>query len=304
MKRLLLTGASGYIGAATIPILLSRGFEIHATTSGALDKCPATDGVQWHSIDLLSENNISKIDRIRATHLLHMAWFAKPGQFWTSNENLAWASASLHLTRTFFSGGGVRAVFAGSCAEYDWNYGYCREFVTPCNPATLYGVCKLSLSKILESYATLNKLSVAWGRIFWLYGRNEHPARLVPSIILSLLNNRTAMCSEGAQLRDFLHVDDVAAAFAALVDSKIDGPMNICSGVPVSVRAVGEHIGMRLNAVDRINFGAIRTSPDEPPLVVGSPRRLQSELGWKQRYTLQSGLDEAIHFWKSTQKMD
>src|SRR5437763_607652 len=141
------------------------------------------------------------------------------------------------------STGPTRAVLAGTCAEYDWSYGFCSEGVTPLAPQTLYGTAKHALRQVAEAFASQAGLSLAWGRIFFVYGPREDERRLVASVARALLAGEEAPTSEGSQLRDFLHVDDVAGAFAALLDAEgVTGAVNIGSGVPVSVRAVVEEV--------------------------------------------------------------
>lgn len=293
MKRVLLTGGTGFVGRNAIAPLIDRGYEVHAVTS---KQSVSTQGVHWHHANLLNGGEAAQLmAEIRPTHLLHFAWYAEPGKFWKASENYHWLEASIALLRHFREAGGVRAVMAGTCAEYDWNYGYCSEAVTPCRPATPYGICKNALQEVLRSYSGEEKLSSAWGRIFFLYGPNEHPARLVSSVIASLLHGDTARCSHGNQLRDFMHVEDVASAFVALLDSPVEGTVNIASGRPVSLReivlAAADYIGA---ARERVQFGAIPAQQNDPPLLVGDSRRLFDEVAWHPRYDLASGIAQTV----------
>ena len=99
-------------------------------------------------------------------------------------------------------------MLAGSCAEYDWSAGRCEETTTLLRSASIYGANKNKLRARVEAIARETGLSVAWGRMFFLYGPHEHPQRLVASVIRSLLARLPARCSSGIQQRDFLHVQD------------------------------------------------------------------------------------------------
>lgn len=297
MKRLLLTGANGFIGRHALPHLLSRGFEVHAVSSEARE---TEEGVRWHRADLLAREDVAELVReVQPSHLLHFAWDVTPGKFWTSVENLRWVEASLSLLQEFARAGGSRVVMAGSCAEYDWRYGYCSEFVTPLAPRTLYGAAKHSLQLITSSAASELNLSTAWGRIFFLYGPFEAPARLVPQVIRGLLARERVACTEGNQLRDFLYVEDVASAFAALLDSELTGALNIASGKPVSIKEVVTRIAGQLGGRDLTDFGALPASKDEPPVLVADVSRLKGELGWHPAFNLDEGLARTIQWWRS-----
>ncbi|MCJ7626689.1 MAG: NAD(P)-dependent oxidoreductase, partial [Anaerolineaceae bacterium] len=228
----------------------------------------------------------------------HLAWYTEPGKYWSSPENLRWTAASISLLHTFHQQGGERFVGAGTCAEYDWRYGHCSEAVTPLEPATLYGTCKNSLQKTLASFSANTLLSSAWGRVFFLYGPHEHPARLVPSVINSLLHNEPALCSHGNQIRDFMHVSDVANAFVALLLSDATGPVNIASGKPVSIKDVIYKIAEQLNGFDKIRLNALPATY-EPALITADVTRLQSEIGFNPRLDLESGLRQTIDWWKN-----
>jgi nucleoside-diphosphate-sugar epimerase len=255
--------------------------------------------VHWHSVDLL---NASQTDELLATihpsHLLHFAWYAKPGEYWNSLENIKWVEGSLQLLRRFQMNGGKRIVMAGTCAEYDWRYGYCSEHVTPLVPSTLYGTCKNALQHMLKDFSRVTGVSSAWGRIFFLYGPNENPHRLVSSVIINLLQNKMAPCSHGNQIRDFLHVEDVASAFVALLMSDVEGSVNITSGCPVALRDVVLAAADCLNGRERVQFGMLPVPASEPPMIVGDNHRLTNEVGWRAGYNLATGIAQTVRYWR------
>lgn len=298
MKRVLLTGGTGFIGRNAIAPLIARGYEIHAIASRRATT--AIEGVHWHRADLLDSNEVARLmSGICPTHLLHFAWYAEPGKFWKSTENFRWLEASIGLMRHFRESGGERIVMAGTCAEYDWDHGYCTETVTPCRPATSYGVCKNALQEVLHSYSAETGISSAWGRIFFLYGPGEAPSRFVPSVLTSLLRGDTANCSHGNQLRDFMHVEDVASAFVALLDGQVAGAVNISSGRPLSLREIALVAADCIGAEHgRIRFGVIPAQENDPPLLAGDSRRLTEEVGWRPRYDIRSGIEQTTNWWK------
>lgn len=297
LKRVLLTGAGGFIGRHCLPILHDAGFEVHALSR---DRRETGNSVQWHSVNLFEAGAAEGLlAEVRPTHLLHLAWYAEPGRYWTAPENFQWVRASLAMLQAFAAQGGQRVVMAGTCAEYDWRHGWCSEEVTPLVPATVYGTCKHSLQAMLAAYSRQYELSSAWGRIFFLYGPHEHPSRLVSSVIRSLLRGEPALCSSGEQVRDFMHVADVASAFVALLDSEVQGPINIASGEAVAIRDVVERISAKLGYPELLRLGARSVPPQEPPLLLADVRRLKNELSWQPSIGLNSGLDDAIAWWRT-----
>lgn len=302
MKRVLITGATGFIGRQCLPLLLGQGYEVHAAT---IEPPPSgLPDVRWHQVDLLDISQTRHwVESIAPSHLLHFAWYTAPGKYWSAPENLQWVQATLELLQDFVRAGGQRVVMAGTCAEYDWDYGYCSESVTPLVPKTLYGTSKHALRQLVEAFAHEVGVSVAWGRIFFLYGPCEGPGRLVASVIRALLKGEPALCSQGNQIRDFLYVKDVADAFVTLLGKDIAGPVNIASGSPLSIRDLVYKIAARLGHEELLRLGALPTAPHDPPLLVADVRRLKEDVGWQPHYEIEAGIEETIAWWKANLSM-
>jgi nucleoside-diphosphate-sugar epimerase len=306
-KRVLVSGAGGFIGRWSVPALCAAGYEVHAVLSRTADRVvpPQLAGVHLHVADLLDDSAIDDLVKtVMPTHLLHFAWIATPGVYWTSEENHRWLAASRRLMRVFRASGGVRAMMAGSCAEYDWSrVEVCHELSSPlatgAHATPVYAACKIALQRSLEEFSVGSGLSAAWGRTFFQFGPDEHPDRLVPSVIGNLLMNREAPCSHGRQIRSFLHVADVGAAFAAVLDSELEGPVNIGSGERISVADLIGRVAQQMGRAHLVRLGA-RVAPErEPAVLVPDVDRLSKEVGWRPRYTLTEGLADTISWWRN-----
>lgn len=298
MKKVLVTGANGFIGRHTLVSLLNKGYEVHAL--GLSDPNAASADYKMHVVDLLDYTQLrSLLKTLQPSHLLHFAWDVTPGEYWNSIKNFSWVQVSLELLQTFQEMGGRRVVMAGTCAEYDWRFGYCSELVTPTIPVAPYGVCKLALQTMLDAFSEKTGLSSAWGRIFFLFGPYEHSTRLVPSVIRSLLSGQPACCSHGNQIRDFLYVQDVADAFVSLLDSDVRGPVNIASGQPAALKDVIYCISEQINRSDLVRLGAIDVPEHDPSVILADTQRLTNEIGWMPKYSLKDGLEQTIHWWSN-----
>jgi len=299
MKRVLVTGATGFIGRHSLARLQALGYEVHAV-SGQRVSTIGREGIFWHQANLLALDKIEPLmAEVRPTHLLHFAWYVVPGKYWTASENLSWVTATVSLMQSFAEYGGQRVVMAGTCAEYDWKFDYCSELFTPCRPATFYGVCKHSTQVLLDAWSAQSSISSAWGRIFFLYGPGEHPSRLVSSVIRSLLQDEPARCTHGKQVRDVMYVEDVAAAFVALLNSNIEGAVNIASGNPVRlkdvIRIAADLVGRR----ELVELGAIPASANEPAVLIADIDRLRGQVGFSHQHSLQDGISRMVEYMKT-----
>lgn len=286
--KILVTGASGYLGQYVVPLLQTLGHEVHAISSQS--RGPQA-GVNWEQGDLLQPGQTELVlQRVGPEALIHLAWYAKHGSFWAARENLAWADATARLLEAFRRTGGRRVVLAGTCAEYDWSQGYCVEDRTPTSPHTLYGKCKDATRQFTQAYCEASGVSYAWGRVFFPYGPGEPPARLVPSVLQALQRGEPVRCSHGRQFRDFLHASDVASALVHLaVGTDVSGVFNIASGQPVRLATVVELCASHFERVGPIQFGAIEVPADDPLMLVGSTDKLAAT-GWRPRVTLEEGI--------------
>jgi UDP-glucose 4-epimerase len=301
--RVLVTGATGLIGRHVVNALYERGVEVHAVTRSLAHE--TTNGeIRWHKANLLDHRDRTQLlDSAEAETIVNCAWVTEHGKYWTSPENLDWAAATLSLAREGHERGAKRFVGVGTCAEYVWGGADpLAEMTTPLQPATLYGIAKDATRRVLEAFAATSNLSVAWGRVFMLYGAGEDQARLVASLARALVRGEPAKMSSGTVVRDLMDARDVGAAIAALALSTTTGPVNIATGAPVTLKHVGETIARLAGRPDLLALGAFPDRAGDPQAIVADVRRLAVEVGFRPRVPLEQGLKDALDDWRSHKK--
>jgi nucleoside-diphosphate-sugar epimerase len=311
--RVLLTGAGGFIGANIASALLARGIEVHAVVRNArraarLDAIARPFAGQdrsgerehgkgalvIHEADILDPAARARVIEASTPELcIHAAWYAVPGRYLAAAENLAHVAASLDLAMALVHAGCTRLVGLGTCFEYDTSTSENLTESSPTTPRFLYATCKLALYQMLQAYAPLANLSFAWCRIFYQYGPQEPAERLVPSVIDRLLGGVVAETTEGAQVRDFLHVADVGEAVATVALSNLEGAVNVGSGVPLTVRRLISTLARLCDAEERVAFGALPYRDGDPMHVCADITKLAST-GFTPRFDLEGGLRDVV----------
>lgn len=302
MKRVLLTGATGFVGAHVARVLVARGCEVHALIRPGSNVCRIADilphlRVVPADLGALADSE-EYLARIRPELCVHLAWFTGAQHHWHSQENLVLLADSVRFVQRLAAAGCRRLVAAGTYAEYDLSLGYLSEAALT-KPENLYAATKLALYHTLDHLSRVLGFEFTWVRLFNHYGPWESDGRLVSAVMSALRRGETAAVSPGEQIRDFLHVEDGAEAIAAVALGTVSGIVNLGSGVPSAIRDVVRIIGDAFGRPDLIALGALPYRPGEQMFVCADTRKLRDATGWRPRYGLASGLRHTAEWWKS-----
>lgn len=298
--KVLLTGATGFVGSHVARTLVQRGTEVFALVRPGSDTWridDIADGFNLVSGDLADGNAVDQLLRTARPDLcIHCAWGLEPTKYLNSFDNLDLLASSLQFVSKLESAGCQRFVGVGTCFEYDTSLEFLSE-ESATRPNTLYAGSKLALAITLDQVGRLGNMSTAWARLFYLYGPREDPRRLVASVIASLLKGEEGQVTEGKQIRDFMHVADVAAAICAVANADLVGPVNIGSGEPIAVRDIVARIGAITGRTELIRFGALPHNSSDPMFICANNRLLIEETSWSPRFDLDQGLRHTVAWW-------
>ncbi|NBU14090.1 MAG: NAD(P)-dependent oxidoreductase [Alphaproteobacteria bacterium] len=299
--KLLVTGARGFIGRAALLALAKQygGASIHAVRKTNNGPVPLIPGVTWHTNDLLEKGSAEKlIEKIQPTHCLHAAWEARPPHFWTSPENEKWLAASIALAEAFAKTGGKRFISLGSVAEYENTSGRMIENVTPEAPSTLYGQCKRAFHRHLATISKDTGVLTSIGRIFYVYGPFEFETKLVASACRAIALNEPVAFGPLDLWRDYIHVNDLGRAIAILMESSLEGVVNLATGEPVRQSRLIETLANLSHCGDLFHIGARPTQPHEPPILFADTQKIRS-IGWRPEISLEDGLQSTLKWWRA-----
>ena len=268
---ILLTGATGFVGRQVLRALVERECRARIVVrdgkQGVIARSEPIEEVV--TTDLWSESTERYAALCRDVDtVIHAAWYAEPGKYLQSPKNLDCLIGTLGLAQAAVDAKVRRFVGIGTCFEYNFAPGY-LSIETPLKPATPYAAAKAAAYLALSQYLPQQRLEFAWCRLFYLYGEGENERRLVPHLRARLAAGELAELTSGTQIRDYLDVREAGRTIAECALGAVRGPVNICSGTPVTVRELAERIADEYGRRDLLRFGARPENPVDPPCVVG-----------------------------------
>lgn len=272
MIRVLVTGASGFVGRQIMRALskfdvelvpvIRKGKEATVTTLPNVKRMITTP-------DLFAETEEWWQEQCREIDLvIHAAWYAEPGKYLQASQNIDCLMGSLSLAKGAAKSGVKRFLGIGTCFEYDLTLGV-LSVDTPLKPLTPYAAAKAALYFSLSQWLPTQSMQFVWCRLFYLYGEGEDTRRLVPYIRNQLEKGNPAELTSGKQVRDFLDVAEAGEMISNVALGEQTGVVNICSGVPITVKQLAEQIANEYGRQDLLMFGMRQDNLVDPPCVLG-----------------------------------
>jgi nucleoside-diphosphate-sugar epimerase len=279
--KVLVTGATGFIGYYVIHELLKRNCGVIATdisTEKAKEKdwYKQADFVE-HIIGADADENLDK----KFQHpdvMIHLAWQGLPNykSLFHFEENL---SKQYFFLKKIIEGGLNDLTVAGTCFEYGMKNGCLAEDMLP-EPTHPYALAKNTLRLFLEELRKILPFHLKWVRLFYLYGKGQSPTSLVAQLDKALENNEAVFnMSGGQQIRDYLPVEEVAANIVSIaLKYKITGIINCCSGQPVTVEQLVRTYLAQNNKSIQLNLGYYPYPDYEPMEFWGDAKKLHKAI--------------------------
>ena len=279
MIRIAVTGAPGFLGRHVLAALAKADVDVVAHARTARPELAAAERRRWVCFDLAATPDAA-FDRLgRPDTVIHLAWGGLPN-YLSPHHFEAELPTQCRFLRGLAASGLKTLVVAGTCFEYGMRPGCLHEDTTPL-PSNPYGFAKDALRRELEFLKETTPFELRWLRLFYLYGSGQPPTSLYSQFRAAVARgDRRFDMSAGEQLRDFMKVEDAAAAMVAVaLAPRAPGILNICSGAPTSVRELVERWRAETAAEIELNLGAFPYPAYEPFAFWGDNRRLCALLG-------------------------
>lgn len=266
--RVLVTGATGFVGNHVIACLLENNHEVIATSrdsSKAIEKA-WYGNVTYIPYDISTVNE--EINLYSHFHqpdvLLHLAWHGLPNflDIVHIEKNLF---SHYHFLKNYITNGGKHLACIGTCLEYGMNEGCLREDRIP-DPHCAYAVAKDSLRRFIEELHKIMPFTFQWIRLFYMYGKGQYEKAILPQLEAAIQRKDAVFnMSGGEQLRDYLPIEIVAKQICGVaLQKEVKGVINCCSGKPISIRKLVEDYILRNNYSIQLNLGYYTYPSYEP----------------------------------------
>jgi nucleoside-diphosphate-sugar epimerase len=297
--RILLTGASGFVGSHVLRRCHERGFSVAALLrpGGERRRLREAGGTVVEIDGDLGTAEAARppIEAFAPDVVLHLAWDGVSNTLRNDPRQLRHnPAAALALVDAAAAAGARAWVGLGSQAEYGRVEGRIDERQAT-HPTSLYGIAKLATGLASAVRCDEQGLRFAWLRLFSTYGPDDNPGWLIPSVADELLAGRTPRLTAGTQRWDYLYVGDVADALVAAAENvAVSGVYNLGSGEPRTVRSIVEAVRDRAAPGHALDFGAVPFRPDQVMHLEADTTRLRRDAGWQPRVSFDAGISETV----------
>lgn len=295
-----ISGISGFVGAGLARHLLTEGVEVHGMVRESSNLWRLEDikgDLHLHIGDLLDKDSVTRaIANAKPDVVFHLAVY---GAYPTQKDADLILSTSLlstlHLLNAAKEVGVGMFVNTGSSSEYGTKDHPMREDER-IDPNSYYAVGKAAQTLLCQQFARQEKLPVVTLRLFSVYGPHEEPGRLVPAVIVNALQGKDIALADPRIARDFIYLEDVAAAYlAAAKKPELSGEvLNLGSGTQHTLKELVDAIMVITNSTSESVVGAYEKRSFDTYTWVGDMKKTKSLLGFTPRHSFQEGLTKSV----------
>jgi UDP-glucose 4-epimerase len=294
-QRIFVTGAGGFLGAATVRAALAAGHEVVALARNSTERLTAiSEPLTLVKGDVADRARMAALfDEHRPGVVVHAAWSGLAGGERHATAQFAQVETCWRLAETAAAAGVRKFVGIGSQDEYGSISGRISETCAP-RPTSHYGAAKAAAAILSAEVCRAAGLDFAWLRLFAIYGPDDAEHWLIPSITRQLVSGVRPRTTEGTQLWDYLYIDDAARGVVAAGVTAAQGVFNLSSGSAVAVREIVTLLRDYAAPEMELTFGEIPFRANQIMHLEGANERLMEATGWTPQIPLRDGLSRTV----------
>ena len=272
-KKILITGANGYIGSHVANYMHKEGFKVIACD---FSNSRVSKDIKFLDCNILENANKTNLyeELDCPTHLIHFAW--QDGFAHNASSHMDNLYKHFDFIKNMVDSGIESVSVMGTMHEIGYVEGIIREN-TPCNPLNLYGIAKNALRQSVLLYTKDKNVSVKWLRAYYIYGDDEQNHSIFTKIIQAEKEGKkTFPFTDIVNFYDFIHINELVKQIsAATLQNKIDGIINVCSGIPVSLKDKIEEYLKEKNFKIKLAYGVFPKRDYDSPIVYGDDSKIK-----------------------------
>jgi nucleoside-diphosphate-sugar epimerase len=299
-RRVVVTGAAGFVGANLVRRLMAGGHAVHAVVRPGGDswRLQGLNDLQVHAVNLIKRESVSSlIATIRPEWIFHLAAHgAYPSQSDRRRMLETNIVAAYNLAEAALQSGVERVINTGSSSEYGVK-NHAPAESEGLEPNSDYAVGKASATLLFQSLARRHGLAMPTLRLYSAYGPFEEPSRLIPTLLLAALRATLPPLAQPNVARDFIFIDDVSDAYLVAAGASLSDPgaiYNVSTGQQTTLAELVSMVRKQFGIAQQPRWGSMPNRSWDSTVWVGDSRKLSSELGWRARTSLRDGLERTV----------
>lgn len=302
MKRILITGGNGFLGSGLVRHFLDNGYDVAVISKNKNNISDIENKITYIQTDYSTYYPVrDKIVEYAPDFIINMAWYGGNSNLYLNdtsqfNINIPLNMSLLDIinsliTKPMFIG-------VGSFEEYGLLRASAKETDIE-SPTSFYGLSKLTLKNTSHLFCQEHSINWAWIRPCYIYGPNDVSTRLIPRTIKSALTDTNIHLNSCNAVLDYLHISDFCEAVFKVVDLRLLGVYNICSGKEYTLKDMMMFIHSQISPSSNIKFDSTLDTDKVSKYVCGNNNRIKTMSGWAPTIDIHTGLLNTISYYKS-----